>query len=41
MFWNADTVFRILFDQLNLSKVLQLACGWGGTLNSVLIFVKK
>lgn len=29
LFWNNDTVFRRMFDQLNLSNAVELACGHG------------
>ena len=29
IFWGENTVFRQLFDQLDLASVLELACGWG------------
>lgn len=29
LFWNKNTQFRRLFDQLNLENVVELACGYG------------
>jgi ubiquinone/menaquinone biosynthesis C-methylase UbiE len=29
LFWKSNTIFRILFDQLDLSNVVELACGHG------------
>jgi hypothetical protein len=30
LFWNDETPFRKFFDQLDLTTVLELACGHGG-----------